>query len=183
MCGSATLAIVVSSACMIVASMMETTIMPRCGGGANAAPAAAVIVRRRSRASADLTRPGSGRWWPVSISIVALMPARSGGCPARAMISSRTGMRCTTLTQLPLEFCAGSSENSAPVAALMLVTSRLPDDAGIGVDGHGRGLAGQHMGEIGLLEVGLDPEMVGLDQAEGRRARPDIVAGPQGEVR
>ena len=29
MCGSATLAMVVSSACMIVASMMETTIMPR----------------------------------------------------------------------------------------------------------------------------------------------------------
>ena len=31
MCGSATLAIVVSSACMIVASMMDTVIIPRCG--------------------------------------------------------------------------------------------------------------------------------------------------------
>ena len=31
MCGSATLAIVVSSACMIVASMIEIVIMPRCG--------------------------------------------------------------------------------------------------------------------------------------------------------
>jgi hypothetical protein len=31
MCGSATFAIVVSSACMIVASMIETVIIPRCG--------------------------------------------------------------------------------------------------------------------------------------------------------
>ena len=56
MCGSATLAIVVSSACMIVASMMETTIMPRCGTAA-----AAVIAPAPIQASADVTRPGSGR--------------------------------------------------------------------------------------------------------------------------
>ena len=27
----------------------------------------------------------------------------------------RTGMRCTTLTQLPVAFCGGSTANSAPV--------------------------------------------------------------------
>ena len=31
-------------------------------------------------------------------------------------------MRCTTFTQLPLAFCAGSSENSEPLAGLMLST-------------------------------------------------------------
>ena len=31
-------------------------------------------------------------------------------------------MRCTTLTQLPVAFCAGSTENSLPLAGLMLDT-------------------------------------------------------------
>jgi hypothetical protein len=31
-------------------------------------------------------------------------------------------MRCTTLTQLPLVFCASSSENSCAAAGLMLST-------------------------------------------------------------
>ena len=29
----------------------------------------------------------------------------------------RTGRRCTTLIQFPVAFCAGSSENAAPVPA------------------------------------------------------------------
>ena len=37
-------------------------------------------------------------------------------------IAMRTGMRCTTLTQLPVAFWGGSTENSAPVAWLMLAT-------------------------------------------------------------
>ena len=36
--------------------------------------------------------------------------------------SMRTGRRCTTLTQLPVAFCAGISENYEPVAAPMLAT-------------------------------------------------------------
>ena len=34
----------------------------------------------------------------------------------------RTGMRCTTFTQLPEAFCGGSTANSAPVAWAMLGT-------------------------------------------------------------
>jgi len=51
------------------------------------------------------------------------MPARSGG-RLLSLVSTRTriGMRCTTFTQLPLVFCAGSSENSWAAAGLMLST-------------------------------------------------------------
>ena len=52
---------------------------------------------------------------PVSTVTVALMPVlRASEASASLM---RTGMRCTTLTQLPVAFCAGISENSDPVAA------------------------------------------------------------------
>ena len=36
------------------------------------------------------------------------------GVPSMAM---RTGTRCVTLTQLPVAFCAGRTENSEPVPA------------------------------------------------------------------
>src|SRR5690349_10944058 len=35
----------------------------------------------------------------------------------------RTGIRCTTLTQLPEVFCAGSTENSEPEFGAMLATT------------------------------------------------------------
>ena len=34
----------------------------------------------------------------------------------------RTGMRCTTFTQLPEVFCAGRTENSEPLLGAMLST-------------------------------------------------------------
>ena len=51
------------------------------------------------------------------------MPARNGGSPGCSISRSRTGSRCTTFTQLPEAFCAGSTANSAPVAGLMLSTT------------------------------------------------------------
>src|ERR1700760_4574244 len=54
MCGSATLAIVVSSACMIVASMMETVIIPRWGMRWCAISGAGAGVRPGSRAGGGL---------------------------------------------------------------------------------------------------------------------------------
>ena len=35
----------------------------------------------------------------------------------------RTGTRCVTFTQLPVAFCAGSSENAAPLPPLRLSTT------------------------------------------------------------
>ena len=45
------------------------------------------------------------------------MPARSVGTSWPGSSSMRTGTRCTTLTQLPVAFCGGSSANSEPVPA------------------------------------------------------------------
>ena len=50
------------------------------------------------------------------------MPTRSGGLPGALSTLTRIGMRCTTLTQLPLVFSAGSSEKLDAEAGLMLST-------------------------------------------------------------
>ena len=62
---------------------------------------------------------------PVSMSTVTLMPERSDSPPELRSMRMRTGMRCTTFTQLPLAFCAGRMENSEPLAGAMLCT--VPD--------------------------------------------------------
>ena len=53
---------------------------------------------------------------------VTVMPARSGVPFGVCSTSSSTGIRCTTFTQLPVAFCGGSTENSAPVAGAMAPT-------------------------------------------------------------
>ena len=75
------------------------------------------------------------------------MPARSCGSPATAGIAMRTGMRCTTLTQLPVAFCGGSTENSAPVAWADARDGAVPFALGIGVDLDRDRLARLHVGQ------------------------------------
>jgi hypothetical protein len=58
----------------------------------------------------------------VSTLTSTLMPTRSGGFPGALSTRTRMGMRCTTLTQLPLEFSAGSSEKLEADAGEMLST-------------------------------------------------------------
>ena len=55
--------------------------------------------------------------------ISVLIPSRSGRFFGPETIWIRTGMRCTTFTQLPEEFCAGRMENSEPLAGLRLCTT------------------------------------------------------------
>ena len=62
--------------------------------------------------------------WSLTLTVASMdRPTRSGlvviSCGSRRM---RTGTRCTTLIQLPVAFCAGSSEKAAPVPALMPAT-------------------------------------------------------------
>src|SRR6185295_5280858 len=70
-------------------------------------------------ASIDLRQPAPNscqRLCPVSIEMTALMPVLNGTSqelPSRVM---RTGMRCTTFTQLPEMFSDGSGENALPLA-------------------------------------------------------------------
>ena len=83
-------------------------------------------------------------------------------CPALLSIFTRTGMRWTTFTQLPLAFSAGSAENAAPVPWLTASTWPVPCAARIGVDGECHGRAVAHMGEIGFLQSGFDPDILSL---------------------
>ena len=90
------------------------------------------------------------------------------GLPSNAI---RTGTRWVTLTQLPLAFCAGSSENSLPVPAPMLWTWRGELLAGISVDLDRRALARDHPADVLLLEIGFDPSGLAVDQADACRRR------------
>ena len=93
------------------------------------------------------------------------MPVRNAR-PSRSSTFKRTGMRCATLTQLPVAFCAGSSENPSR-------WRRQRRDFGgdgavrIGVDGDLRRIAFPDIGELGLLDVGLDVEIVRRHQRKG----------------
>src|SRR5258705_2382183 len=48
--------------------------------------------------------------------ILTLMPARKASPCGISPKESRTGMRCTTLTQLPVAFCGGNRANTEPLA-------------------------------------------------------------------
>src|SRR5882757_168783 len=65
----------------------------------------------------------------VSTLTSALNPACSNTAASASVMCKRTGTRCTTLTQLPVAFSGGSSENWDPVPGLKLTTcavKRLP---------------------------------------------------------
>jgi len=47
--------------------------------------------------------------------MIALMPARRPAMSSSGAKQKRSGMRCTTFTQLPLAFCGGRIANCAPV--------------------------------------------------------------------
>ena len=48
-----------------------------------------------------------------------------GGASLGQSMPTRTGMRCTTLTQFPVAFCGGMRANTAPLAGLMVATRPL----------------------------------------------------------
>ena len=112
----------------------------------------------------------------------AVMPARSGGSPWRSVRRSRTGTRCTTLTQLPLAFCGGRIANSAPVAGEMLSTSASQVMFRVHVEHHGRLLPDAHIGEVGLLEIGFEPGPSVGDVGEQGNLRLHLLAELQLEI-
>ena len=59
---------------------------------------------------------------PVSTLSSTLIPTRNWGFPGVLVTLTRIGIRCTTLTQLPLVFSAGSSEKLEADAGLRLST-------------------------------------------------------------
>src|SRR5262249_25079354 len=87
------------------------------------------LVRRRRDlrghcAAGFSAAPDPGPLW-VSTSTEALRPIRNSTLSVGSVKWMRTGTRCTTFTQLPVAFWAGSTENIAPVPAPMLATSPL----------------------------------------------------------
>src|SRR4051812_41022907 len=77
MYGSATLAMVVSSACIMVANITHKVMIARCWP-----PSALAMAQSPTERLRLSTRPASERLWPVSTSTFALMPDRRGGASA-----------------------------------------------------------------------------------------------------
>ncbi len=131
MCGSATLAMVLSSACRIEASITESVMSPRCGRR-RVVGAAVADCARQSAADAlrGLARQRGERRIRVSTLILRVdrhLDAQAGA-QRRCRVGRAgvcTGTRCTTLTQLPVAFSGGSSENCEPVPGLTLTTRAL----------------------------------------------------------
>ena len=65
--------------------------------------------------------------WSCRFTSTAMLRPMRSGCAASCLGSSaiRTGTRCTILIQLPVAFCAGSSENALPVPTPRLCTMPL----------------------------------------------------------
>src|ERR1700748_203297 len=89
-------------------------------------------------------------------------PMRNG-CAAscRGSSATRTGTRCTTLIQLPVAFCAGSSAKAAPVPGPRPETRDRPlilAVAAVNVGHDFDRLADPHPVELHFLEVGFDSQ-------------------------
>ena len=110
-CGRATLAIVASRNWQTETRITPSQQQAACSGF----PAAACLGRRL------LARAGT-RYLLVSIADMGRKPGDQAAAMACRSMAMRTGTRWVTFTQLPLAFCAGSTENSEPVPAPMLAT-------------------------------------------------------------
>ena len=143
--------------------------------------------RRRRRRGRLAGRPGSGsgasarRPGPVGVVLVTDVRRRptgrrtAGRRPGSASASSiRTGSRWTTLTKLPVAFSGGSSARVEPVPARTRPPGRGSTRPAYMSTSQVDRLADPQVGELGLLEVGVDPDVgraTGRPSAAGRPGR------------
>ena len=91
--------------------------------------------------------------------------------------STRTGSLWTILTKLPVAFWAGRRASEAPVPGLKPVTRAREDLVGVGVDVEVDGVADPDRLDLGLLEVAVDPDLLGRADGHQPLALGDAVAG------
>ena len=94
----------------------------------------------------------------------------------------RTASRCTILVKLPVALSGGSSENTEPEAGDTLATVPLMARSRQGVDADRHRLAGPEAGELRLLEIGVDIDVVERHQARQPLAGLHVVADLHGAV-
>ena len=94
----------------------------------------------------------------------------------------RTGSRCTILVKLPVALSGGSSENTEPEAGEKLSTVPSMACSGSASTAIEAGLAGPQAAELGLLEVGVDVDVVERNEAREPLAGLHIIAGLHGAI-
>ena len=139
-------------------------------------PSASATAGTSIHASAERTKPGNGRSRPVSIATKVLIPVRRTGSPPFETTAMRTGMRCTILTQFPVAFCGGMIEKLGAGGLADTFHGAVPLPVRIGVDADPRGLPHGHVGEVGFLEVGFDPDAPTGDHAHDRVSGGHVLA-------
>ena len=87
-----------------------------------------------------------------------------------------TGTRWVILVKLPDGLGVGSSAKRAVVALPMRATLPTKRSLGIGVDRDDNHLAELQAADLGLLDVGLDPDLVGIVQQQDALARLHVLA-------
>ena len=192
MLGSATLAIVVSSTCMIVASMIETVISPLFAT-AGAAPAAVVaLIARVSYSVAATAVPPRPTADSAAVSEVRQAADVAGVDLDRGAHAG--AQRRHVLAGIELDADRHALHDLDPVAGGVLRRQQRELRAGagadrgdgalerplaVGVDRQAHRLARRHVGEVGLLVVRLDPGRAGGDEAEDRHRRRHVLADLQ----
>src|SRR5512139_538029 len=154
MCGSATLAMVMSSACMIVASMTDTVTKPRCVLAGLAAVMGCVSERETQQSAAM----AGVDFHPGTEACTQLRHSRLGIelDSQRDPLGDLDPVAGGVLRRDDRELGAGGRAQAFDHA--------LPGGIGIGVDTDGDRLARADVGEVGLGEVGLNPEVAANDQ-------------------
>ena len=177
MCGRATLAMVMSSTTMIIATMLEMVIRPRCLTSTKP-PAAARAHCSASFGgySAAAAEPGPlfeidrdrGAQSGTERQVDGVVEADAD----RHALHDFDPVAGGVLRGQQRELRAGAGADAGDLAGEAVV--------GIGVDGDDRRLLPDlHVGEVGLLEVRLDPAVAGLDDGEHRRRGRDVLADLQ----
>ena len=94
------------------------------------------------------------------------------------MSSIRTGRRCTIFTKLPVAFWGGKQREGLAGAHGETGDSALEfATAAVHVDLAAHPLADPQVGELGLLEVGVDPDLGERPDGHQALAGLDVVAG------
>ena len=91
-------------------------------------------------------------------------------------MSILTGMRWVILVKLPDGLGVGSSAKRAVVALPMRATRPTKRVVGIGIDRDMHLLAELQPADLGLLDVGLDPDLVGIVQQQDALAGLHVLA-------
>src|SRR5579862_2379313 len=160
MCGSATFAMVVSSACRIDASITETVTSPRWAGAGSLAPSVAELLTllggRRAHGLAGIAASAEAEEATLILRIDRHRHAQPGAQRRRLLVELESDRQSLNdLHPVAGRILGGQDRELRSGAGADADDARTQGAPRIGVDLHARRLPGAHVRELYLLEIGL----------------------------